>query len=91
MATGGLIGKRFTNFTVHINDLNGTWASRTQHIEYPDYIWLDLDPTISAELKGKSLHLAEEEGFAKAIVVALAEKEIIHKHALKSFIKTSGL
>jgi bifunctional non-homologous end joining protein LigD len=70
-------------------DVN-TWASRTQHIEEPDYLWLDLDPTIQTGLKGKALQDAESKGFQKAIDVALAARKVLTKHKLTSFIKTSG-
>ena len=59
-------------------DVN-TWASRTPHIEEPDYLWLDLDPTIPSGLKGKALHTAEEKGFEKAIEVAIASHKVLNK------------
>nr|WP_295932976.1 DNA ligase D [uncultured Dyadobacter sp.] len=65
-------------------DIN-TWASRTQSPETPDYIWLDLDPTVDKRDSG-----SEEAGFKKAIDVALASKEVLLRYKLKSFIKTSG-
>lgn len=70
-------------------DVN-TWASRTQHIEEPDYLWLDLDPTIPDRLKGKALHHAEAKGFEKTIEVAIAAGKLLNKHKLTGFIKTSG-
>lgn len=70
-------------------DVN-TWASRKIHIEEPDYLWLDLDPTIPEGLKEKQLRSAEQKGFLKAIDVALAAKKILDKHKLTGFIKTSG-
>jgi bifunctional non-homologous end joining protein LigD len=70
-------------------DVN-TWASTTQHINEPTYLWLDLDPTIDSSLKGKALESAETKGFAKAVEVALACKKILDKHKLTAFIKTSG-
>ncbi|WP_353718666.1 DNA ligase D [Dyadobacter sp. 676] len=65
-------------------DIN-TWASRTEAPETPDYIWLDLDPTVS---KGDSG--SEEAGFKKAVDVALAAKDVLASHKVKSLIKTSG-
>jgi bifunctional non-homologous end joining protein LigD len=70
-------------------DIN-PWASRQQHIEQPDYLWFDLDPTIPEGLKGKQLLAMEEKGFEKAIGVAIAAKKVLDKHRLISFIKTSG-
>jgi bifunctional non-homologous end joining protein LigD len=70
-------------------DVN-TWASRTQHIEEPDYLWLDLDPTIPEDLKGKQLENIETKGFEKAIDVAIAAKKILDKRKLTGFVKTSG-
>lgn len=70
-------------------DIN-CWASRTMHIEYPDYIWIDLDPTIPESLKGKKLEVAENDGFIKAVRVARETKKILDKYKLISFIKTSG-
>jgi bifunctional non-homologous end joining protein LigD len=62
------------------------WTSRIQQPEHPDYIWIDLDPTVPSK-KNSS---AEDKGFQKAVEVALASQEILKKHKLKSFIKTSG-
>ncbi|ACU60709.1 DNA ligase D [Chitinophaga pinensis DSM 2588] len=70
-------------------DIN-PWASRIQQPEYPDYLWLDLDPTSPEKLKGDALIKAENRGFADAIEVARAVKEVLDKHRLKSFVKTSG-
>jgi bifunctional non-homologous end joining protein LigD len=70
-------------------DVN-TWASHTEHINEPDYLWLDLDPTIQAGLKGKALQDAESKGFEKAIQVARATHKVLNKHKLTGFIKTSG-
>jgi bifunctional non-homologous end joining protein LigD len=70
-------------------DVN-TWASRKQHIEEPDYLWLDLDPTISNGLKGKALQDTETKGFEKAIETAIAAHKVLKKHKLTGFIKTSG-
>lgn len=70
-------------------DVN-TWASRTKEIEQPDYLWLDLDPTIEKGLKGKALINAEKKGFEKAIQVAMAARKVLQKHKLTGFIKTSG-
>ncbi len=70
-------------------DVN-VWASRTSHIEEPDYIWLDLDPTIETALKKEALLKAETNGFEKAIEVAIAAKKLLDKRKLTGFIKTSG-
>ncbi len=70
-------------------DIN-PWASRVQNIEEPNYVWLDLDPTIPDGLKNEKLRKAEDEGFQKAIVVAKAAKRILDKYKLTGFLKTSG-
>lgn len=62
-------------------DIN-PWASRIQHPEQPDYIWLDLDPTVTKK--------AEDQGFEQAVQVAIAAKKILDKHKIKGFVKTSG-
>jgi bifunctional non-homologous end joining protein LigD len=66
------------------------WASRTRHIEYPDYISIDLDPTIDEKLKGQQRESAENDGFLKAVKVARETKKILDNYRLTSFIKTSG-
>lgn len=66
-------------------DIN-PWASRIQQPEQPDYIWIDLDPTVTKTKHGSD----EDRGFEKAIEVARATKEILDKYKLKAFIKTSG-
>ncbi len=66
------------------------WASRTAHIEEPDYLWLDLDPTIDKDLKNEQLAKAEAKGFAQTIEVAMATKELLDKRRLTGFVKTSG-
>jgi len=63
-------------------DIN-PWASRIQIPESPDYIWLDLDPTVTSKKD-------EDKGFEMAIEVANATKEILDKLKLKGSIKTSG-
>jgi bifunctional non-homologous end joining protein LigD len=70
-------------------DLN-VWASRTIDVEQPDYIWLDLDPTLPGDLKGTALKKAEDASFIKAIEVAKATKKILDKYRLSGFLKTSG-
>jgi bifunctional non-homologous end joining protein LigD len=70
-------------------DINA-WASRTTDIEHPDYLWLDLDPTIADHLKGKALDDAEEKGFRNAVTIAKACKSVLDKYKLKGFVKTSG-
>ncbi|WP_343558936.1 DNA ligase D [Sphingobacterium sp.] len=62
-------------------DIN-PWASRIQQPEQPDYIWLDLDPTVTKK--------TEDQGFEQAIQVAIAAKKILDKHKIKGFVKTSG-
>jgi bifunctional non-homologous end joining protein LigD len=65
------------------------WGSRVATFTHPDYIIIDLDPTIpegSEEDKRK----AREEGFLKAVETALAAKEFLDKQKIKSFVKTSG-
>jgi bifunctional non-homologous end joining protein LigD len=70
-------------------DIN-PWASLIEKINEPDYLSLDLDPTIPDELKGpKRLH-TENDGFEKAIQVAIAAKKVFDKYKLTAFIKTSG-
>ena len=70
-------------------DLN-VWASRTQHIELPDYISLDLDPTIPENLDGATLKNLEDECFMKAIEVAKATKKVLDQYTLAAYVKTSG-
>lgn len=70
-------------------DIN-TWASRIQNIEYPQYIWLDLDPTIPEITHAEKLKKAEDVGFSKAVRVAKASKKILDKYKLTGFVKTSG-
>ncbi|QIH34173.1 hypothetical protein [Sphingobacterium sp. DR205] len=53
-----------------------------QHPDQPDYIWLDLDPTVTKK--------TEDDGFEQAIQVAIATKAVLDKHKLKAFVKTSG-
>ncbi|WP_433903217.1 DNA ligase D [Sphingobacterium puteale] len=62
-------------------DIN-PWASRIQHPEKPDYIWLDLDPTVTKK--------NEDQGFEQTIQVAIAAKKVFDKYKLKGFVKTSG-
>jgi bifunctional non-homologous end joining protein LigD len=56
-------------------DIN-PWMSRVQNPEQPDFINIDLDPSAA--------------DFKKVIETALAAKQILKKHSLTSFIKTSG-
>lgn len=63
-------------------DIN-PWASQTKAPEFPDYIWLDLDPTVENTEE-------EDQGFEMAIEVAGAVKEVLDKFGLKGSIKTSG-
>jgi len=62
------------------------WASRVEHPEEPDYIWIDLDPTVTKTKYGSD----EDKGFEKAIEVARATEQILDQYKLKGFIKTSG-
>lgn len=62
-------------------DIN-PWASSFQHPEQPDYIWLDLDPTVTKK--------TEDQGFEQAIQVAIATKKVLDKYKIKGFVKTSG-
>jgi bifunctional non-homologous end joining protein LigD len=64
-------------------DIN-PWASRSTSPETPDYIWIDLDPTVQPN------PISEEAGFKKAVEIAMAAKEILDRYKLKSFVKTSG-
>lgn len=52
------------------------WLSRTQHLEKPDYLILDLDPV--------------EIGFDAVIETAQAVKEVLDEEKLIGFCKTSG-
>jgi len=61
-------------------DIN-PWNSRRSTPENPDYIAIDLDPTVKDE-KGGYLD--------KLLDTALAAKAYCDKHALKAFAKTSG-
>ena len=63
-------------------DIN-PWASRVQKPDEPDYIWLDLDPTVSGRK-------TEDKGFEMAVEVTLAVKEVLDSHSLKGYVKTSG-
>jgi bifunctional non-homologous end joining protein LigD len=67
-------------------DIN-PWASRRQQPDTPDYIWLDLDPTVK---DAKNQVEEDDRGFLKAVDVALAAKQILNKYGLESFVKTSG-
>lgn len=66
-------------------DIN-PWASRVMNPHYPDYIWLDLDPTVPKQRSDSK----EEKGFQMAVEIALATKEFLAKNNIKSYIKTSG-
>jgi len=61
-------------------DIN-PWNSRTTAPEKPDYIAIDLDPTVK---DGKASYLD------KLLDTALAAKEYCDNHKLKAFAKTSG-
>jgi bifunctional non-homologous end joining protein LigD len=64
-------------YTINLGciDVN-PWMSRTSNIEEPDFINIDLDPS--------------DNKFEKAIEVAQVAKEVLSKHKLKAFPKTSG-
>jgi bifunctional non-homologous end joining protein LigD len=70
-------------------DIN-PWASRRQSPEHPDFIWLDLDPTIQDNDTSSKIRKHEIEGFAKAIKTAKATKKVLDRYKLKGFPKTSG-
>ncbi|MGN6417354.1 MAG: DNA ligase D [Pseudobacter sp.] len=70
-------------------DIN-PWSSRIHSPQEPDFLWIDLDPTIPAKLSAAKRREAEETGFQKAIETALATREVLQQHKLTGFIKTSG-
>jgi bifunctional non-homologous end joining protein LigD len=70
-------------------DIN-PWASRYTAPDHPDYITIDLDPTVPDGLSGKRLLKAEEDGFQKAIEIAQAAKSVFDQYKITSLIKTSG-
>ncbi len=53
------------------------WNSRTKHLDKPDYLVLDLDPS-------------EKNSFNQVIELALATKEVLDKAGAVSYCKTSG-
>src|SRR5690606_36373096 len=61
------------------------WASRRQDPHHPDYIWIDLNPTVEA---GTSA--SEEYGFAAAIETAQAAGDFLSAKKIKAYVKTSG-
>jgi bifunctional non-homologous end joining protein LigD len=61
-------------------DIN-PWNSRITNPEYPDYIAIDLDPTVK---DGKAAYLSD------LLETAVAAKEYVDKHRLTAFAKTSG-
>jgi len=68
-------------------DIN-PWSSRINTPRKPDYILLDLDPTIPNQRSAPDgLH---DEGFAKAIQVAIVTRSLLRKLKLTGFVKTSG-
>ncbi|MDQ3099049.1 MAG: DNA ligase D [bacterium] len=56
-------------------DLN-PWSSRVGHLEYPDFLIIDLDP--------------EKTEFSKVIKTAYAARKVLEKFEIPSFCKTSG-
>lgn len=61
-------------------DIN-PWSSRTISAQQPDYVLIDLDPTVSDE---------KEAYLDKLLETAMAAKEFCNKNKLKAFAKTSG-
>jgi len=53
------------------------WTSRAEHVEKPDELRVDLDPT-------------PEASFSEVRAVALAVREVLDEHGLEGFPKTSG-
>ena len=66
------------------------WGSRVESFTHPDYIIIDLDPTIPDTESEEEKKNGREEGFLKAIETALKAKEFLDEHKIKSFVKTSG-
>lgn len=64
-------------------DIN-PWASRVHNPEAPDYLWLDLDPTVGPD------GMDEDKGFQAAVEVAMAAHQVLRRNKLESFPKTSG-
>jgi bifunctional non-homologous end joining protein LigD len=64
-------------------DIN-PWASRVHAPESPDYLWLDLDPTVGPG------GVDEDHGFQMAVEVAMAAHQVLRKNKLEGFPKTSG-
>lgn len=60
------------------------WASRVHHPDMPDYLWLDLDPTVGPD------GVDEDKGFQMAVEIAMAAHQVLKKHDLESYPKTSG-
>jgi DNA ligase D len=54
-----------------------TWHSRVEHIEQPDYMLIDLDPTT-------------DDQWEHVLVIALVVKEVLDELDLPSYPKTSG-
>jgi len=57
-------------------DLN-PWNSRIGHLNYPDYLIIDLDP--------------EDVPFSKVVEVALTTKKVLDKLDIPAYLKTTGL
>ncbi|MBE8970160.1 DNA ligase D [Nostocales cyanobacterium LEGE 12452] len=64
-------------------DIN-PWSSRISSPLLPDYLWLDLDPTVGEG------GVDENKGFQMAVEVAMAAHQVLSKNKLKAFPKTSG-
>jgi bifunctional non-homologous end joining protein LigD len=69
-------------YTINLGcvDVN-PWLSRKQKPEEPDYIVIDIDPTVKEEA---------DVDFSKVLEVAVATKEYLDSKKLKAFCKTSG-
>jgi len=62
------------NFDIHL------WGSRVESFTHPDYIIIDLDPTIPDTESEEEKKNGREEGFLKAIETALKAKEFLDAH-----------
>lgn len=64
-------------YTINLGSIDvNPWMSRMNQPDKVDFINIDLNPS--------------DDDFGKVIEVALGAKEVLLKHRLKSFIKTSG-
>jgi len=68
-------------------DVN-TWTSTKDNPRQPDYVLIDLDPTIPDQKRASDrLH---DQGFAKAVQVARYVGALLKKLKVTAFVKTSG-